>query len=313
MGGNGGEVGIMPYVVSKDAKIYYEVKGEGSPLVLVEGLGYAVWMWVMQVDDLSRDFKLIMFDNRGVGKSDKPPYPYTMDLFAEDLKAVLDVNNVERAHILGVSMGGMIAQQFAFKYPSRVKSLILVATHHGGKDVVPPSREIMEVMFGPPPPHIKDEKELYMWKMSYALSKKWYDENRNIVERLVELRLAEPQPPEAYLNQASAAFAFDASAKVSEITAPTLIIHGSDDPVVPIENAHSLHRKISSSSLIIFKGAWHLVHVERAPLFNNAVRVFVRLVEEGKYKPLRKPLIVEHDITGLEELLSGSTKDVPAQ
>jgi pimeloyl-ACP methyl ester carboxylesterase len=313
MGSNSGEVGLMPYVLSRDAKIYYEVRGEGPPLVLVEGLGYAMWMWIMQVEDLSRDFKLIMFDNRGVGKSDKPPYPYTMDLFADDLKAVLDVNNVEKAHILGVSMGGMIAQHFALKYPSRVKSLILVATHHGGRDVVPPSKEVIQVMFGPPPPGIKDERELYRWKMSYALSKKWYNENQDIVNRLVELRLAEPQPPEAYLNQASAAFTFDASTKVSEITAPTLIIHGSEDLVVPVENAYKLHEKIASSSLIIFKGAGHLVHVERATLFNNAVTIFVKLVERGRYRPLRRPLIVEYSIAELEKLLSGSAEDVSIQ
>jgi len=194
MGRYSGEVGLMPYVVSRDAKIYYEVMGEGPPLILVEGLGYAMWMWIMQRDDLSKDLKLIMFDNRGVGKSDKPSYPYTMDLFAEDLKAVLDACGIEKAHILGVSMGGMIVQQFSLKYPSRVRSLILVATHHGGKDIVPPPPDTLQAMFGPPPPEIKNEKELYKYKMKFAFSREWYSNNPEILNHLIELRLSEPQP-----------------------------------------------------------------------------------------------------------------------
>lgn len=297
----------MPYVVSRDAKIYYEVMGEGPPLILVEGLGYSMWMWIMQRDDLSKDLKLIMFDNRGVGKSDKPSYPYTMDLFAEDLKAVLDACGIEKAHILGVSMGGMIAQQFSLKYPSRVRSLILVATHHGGKDIVPPPPDTLQAMFGPSPPEIKNEKELYKYKMKYAFSREWYNNNPEILNNLIELRLSEPQPLEAYLNQASAVFNFDLSKDVSKIFSPTLIIHGDADMVVPVENAFKLHEKIPRSSLIIFRNAGHLVHIERAKEFNKLVRIFIDLVEKNMYKPVRKPLYIEHELSDnlLKVLLYG--------
>ncbi|MEM1610926.1 MAG: alpha/beta hydrolase [Sulfolobales archaeon] len=294
----------MPYVVSGDARIYYEVKGEGPPLVLVEGLGYAMWMWIMQLEDLSRELKLIVFDNRGVGRSDKPPYPYTMDLFAEDLKMVLDANNIERAHILGVSMGGMIAQQFAIKYPSRVKSLILVATHHGG-DIDPPPMETIQAMFGPPPSGIKDERELYRYKMKYAFSRKWYDENQDILNLLIEHRISIPQPPEAYLNQASAVFNFNLSNEVSKITVPTLIVHGDEDMVVPVGNAYKLHKKIASSTLLIFRGAGHLVNIERASEFNRAVKIFIDLVETGEYRAIRDPIIIDREINSLRILLSG--------
>jgi pimeloyl-ACP methyl ester carboxylesterase len=304
MGCNCGEVGLMPYVVSRDARIYYEVRGEGSPLVLVEGLGYAMWMWIMQLEDLSKEFKLIVFDNRGVGKSDKPPYPYTMDLFAEDLKVVLDANTIERAHILGVSMGGMIAQQFAIKYPSRVKSLILVATHHGG-DIDPPPMETIQAMFGPPPSGIKDERELYRYKMKYAFSKKWYDENQDILNRLIEHRISMPQSPEAYLNQAYAVFNFNLSNEITKIAAPTLIIHGDEDIVVPVSNAYKLHKKIASSTLLIFRGAGHLVNIEGASEFNKAVKIFIDLVEMGVYRPVRNPIIIDREIDSLRTILSG--------
>jgi len=295
----------MPYVLSGDAKIYYEVAGKGSPLVLIEGLGYAMWMWIMQLEDLSKSFTVIAFDNRGAGKSDKPPYPYTMDLFAEDLRAVLDVNNIEKAHILGVSMGGMIAQRFALKYPARIRSLILVATHHGGKDIEPPPPETIQAMFGDPPPSIKSERDLYRYKMRYAFSAKWYAENRETLERLIELRLAEPQPKEAYLNQASAVLTFNLSGEVSRIKVPTLIIHGDEDMVVPIGNAYKLYEKIPSSTLIIFKGAGHLVNIERAKEFNEAVRTFIHTVEANMYRPLREPIIAGHEAESLKTLLSG--------
>lgn len=216
----------MPYAVSRDAKIYYEVRGRGPPIVLVEGLGYAMWTWIMQAEDLSRDHTLIMFDNRGVGKSDKPGYPYTMDMFADDLKRVVEAVGIEEAHVLGVSMGGMIAQQFALKYPASVRSLILNSIHHGGKDIDPPPAEILNLMFGPPPGYLRTEKEILRYRMSHAFSPGWPERNKNLFERLLDLSLEEPQPPEAYMNQASAVFTFDASERLHEIEAPALIVHG---------------------------------------------------------------------------------------
>lgn len=279
----------MPYAISGDVKIYYEVKGSGPPLLLIEGLGYASWMWIMQVDDLSKDHKLIIFDNRGVGKSDKPNYPYTMDMFADDAKVVLREANIAAAHILGVSMGGMIAQKFALKYPEMVKSLILVSTHHGGPEIEPIPKETLQAMFGEPPPNIRTEKELYMYKMSYAFSREWFESNNETVERLIELRLQEPQPWEAYMNQAYATVSFNASSELPRIRAPTLIVHGDADRVVPVANAFKLHSKLKNSSLVIFRGAGHLLIVERASEFNNVVRSFIKMVEEDNYKPSKKP------------------------
>ncbi len=285
----------MPFAISWDARIYYEVRGSGPPLALVEGLGYAMWMWILQIEDLSRDHKVIVFDNRGVGKSDKPQYLYTMDLFAEDLKAVLDSTGTDSAHVLGVSMGGMIAQQFALKYPQRVRSLILVATHHGGRDIDPPPEETVRAMFGPPPPHIKNERDLYRYRMSYAFSKEWIESNRDLLERLIEHRIREPQPYEAYINQAMAVAGFDASASISRIECPVLIINGENDRVVPVSNAFKLHSKIKGSSLVIFRGAGHVVNIERSAVFNSIVRSFIASVESGSYRPVENPIVVERE------------------
>ncbi|WP_069806679.1 alpha/beta fold hydrolase [Vulcanisaeta thermophila] len=277
----------MPYIHSIDAKIYYERIGNGPALVLIEGLGYSSWMWIMQKEDLSRDHELIIYDNRGVGKSDKPNYPYTMDLLVEDLRNLIDALGLDKVHVLGVSMGGMVAQLFAIKYPSRVKSLILVSTHHGGKDVEPPPKETLEAMFGEPPPNIKNDVELYRYKMSYAFSTTWLQNNKDVLDYLISLRLREPQPKEAYLNQAHAALTFDVSNQLSQVRVPTLVVHGDEDKVVPITNACMLFRKIETASLVIFKGAGHLLIIERARDFNNLVRGFIRDVETNNYKPRR--------------------------
>jgi pimeloyl-ACP methyl ester carboxylesterase len=305
MGCNCGEVGIMPYAVSNDARIYYEVIGSGPPIALIEGLGYAMWMWVMQLQDLSVDHKLIVFDNRGVGKSDKPNYPYTIEMFAEDLKTVLDESKVESAHILGVSMGGMIAQKFALIYPDRVRSLILVGTHQGGQEVEPPPMETLQAMFGPKPPHITSERELYRYKMRYAFSKTWYERNQELVDRLIDLRIENPQPPEAYLNQASAIINFDVSTSISRIEIPTLIIHGEEDLVVPVGNAYKIHKKLRSSTLVIFKGSGHLVNIERHREFNELVRLFIRAVEKKAYRPSRRPIMFGDGNINIENVLSG--------
>lgn len=282
----------MPWVHSIDAKIYYEVKGEGPTLVLLEGLGYSSWMWLLQIDNLAKDHKLVVIDNRGVGKSDKPTYPYTMDMFATDVKNVLDHIGIDKAHILGVSMGGMIAQQFFFRFPEKVKSLILIATHHGGRDIEPPSEEVVRVILEPPKPHM-NLREYYRYKMvNYAISGSWVEKNREIFELLLDLRVRDPLP--AVLNQLHAVAKFDLSKEVENITVPTLIIHGANDRVVPISNAYRLFSKIKTSTFVIFKEAQHLVHIEKAKEVNQLVRDFIRKVEEGVYVPKRDaPTIIE--------------------
>ena len=282
----------MPYVLSGDSKIWYEIRGNGPPLVLIEGLGYASWMWIAQINDLSLDHQLVIFDNRGVGKSDKPDYPYTMDMYAEDVKAVMNAVKIKKAHILGVSMGGMIAQWFALKYPSMVKSLILVSTHHGGPNIIPIPKETLEAMFGEPPSHLKTEKEIYAYKMRYAFSPGWPDKNKLSLEKLIELRLMNPQPIYAYMNQAKATLTFNVEGRLKEIKTPTLIIHGGNDRVVPVENSYKLHEKIERSTLVIFRDAGHLVIIEKGEEFNNLVRKFVREIEAGSFKPKKEPIIV---------------------
>jgi pimeloyl-ACP methyl ester carboxylesterase len=119
----------MPHITANGVNLYYEEHGDGEPLILIMGFTVSAVGWYWNVPAFARDFRTIVFDNRGVGRSDKPDAPYSMQMFADDTAGVLDGLGIEQAHVFGISMGGMIAQEFALRYPDRVKTLILGCTH----------------------------------------------------------------------------------------------------------------------------------------------------------------------------------------
>src|SRR5260370_4187765 len=126
----------MPFVENQEAKIYWDEQGHGSPVLLIMGLGYPSVMWYRTRPVLAPRYRTIVLDNRGVGRSGVPPGPYPIALMASDAAAVLDAAGIESVHVFGISMGGMIAQEFALQYPKRVRSLILGCTASGGPRAV---------------------------------------------------------------------------------------------------------------------------------------------------------------------------------
>ncbi|MCK4963645.1 MAG: alpha/beta fold hydrolase, partial [Dehalococcoidia bacterium] len=121
----------MPTTKVGDINMYYEVHGEGEPLLLIMGLGSDLTSWIFQIPEFSKKYQVIAFDNRGVGRTDAPDVPYSTAMMADDTTGLLDALGIEKAHVLGLSMGGFIAQELAVKYPQRVKSLVLAATAAG--------------------------------------------------------------------------------------------------------------------------------------------------------------------------------------
>ncbi|MDZ7360306.1 MAG: alpha/beta hydrolase [candidate division KSB1 bacterium] len=251
-------------------ELYYEITGSGPPLVLIEGLGVAAWIWEKQTPELSKHFTVVAYDNRGAGKSEKPPGPYSISMMADDLAALLDSVQIPRAHLLGISLGGFIAQDFALRYPAKVDRLILVSTSAGGPDHVPMASEALALMFatdGAP-------RDLTRRKLALAYSDSFMQKNSE-VEHLIDLRLADPQPPAAYMAQAMAGAAFNLSGQVQQIKAPTLIMAATGDRLVPVANAHNLNKKIPHSQLKIYEGYGHQFFVENANEFNRDVINFL--------------------------------------
>src|SRR6202050_4613981 len=136
----------MPFVENRGAKIYWDEQGSGAPLLLINGLSYPSYMWHRARPPLAQSFRTIAFDNRGIGQSDVPPGVYPIPLMASDAAAVLDAAGVQRAHIFGVSMGGIIAQEFALQHPERVLSLILGCTAPGGREAIQAEPEALQTL-----------------------------------------------------------------------------------------------------------------------------------------------------------------------
>jgi len=278
------------YVVTRDGvSIYYEVDGMGEPLVLVEGLGYANWMWIKQ-RSLANYVKLIIYDNRGAGLSSKPDKPYTMDDFANDLEDLLNYLSIDRAFIWGVSMGGMIAMYFTYRNPGRVKGLILGETNFGVKSL-PPSKEALEVLLKPPNPNL-DRRQMLIERMRVAFSKDFFERHRDEVERIVEVRMMFEEDPKAYNNQLAAVLTFDFKDRLPNIVVPTLIVTGDEDYVVNPENSRIMNQLMPNSKLVILKGAGHLAIIERADDYNRLVLNFINDVINGTFKPSKEAMVI---------------------
>ena len=234
-------------------RIAWAEQGDGPPLLLVQGLGYAgSWGWGPVVEPLAGTFRVIWFDNRGVGGSDRPPGPYSARMMAEDAVAVLDAAGVGRAHVLGASLGGMIAQELALGWPERVDRLVLACTLAGGPDAYPMPEQTVRLITQPldlPP----DER--FRVFIRNALSEP-YDEA--IVEVIKDHRIAEAQPLEAWQAQAAAGMTFDAADRIGGITQPTLVVTGTADEVVDPRNSELLAAGIPGARLEHFEGAGHL-------------------------------------------------------
>ncbi len=259
----------MGRVKVNGVELYYEKRGQGPHLVLIEGLGVATWLWEKQVPEFSKHFTTIAYDNRGAGKSDKPAGPYTIDQMADDLAGLLDSLGIAKAHVLGVSMGGFIAQSFALRYPAKVDRLVLVSTSAGGPEHVPMSPEVLAAMFA----NEGEPREVVRRKLALAYSEKFMQSKE--VEHLIDLRLAAPQPAQAYMAQATAGATFNLSDQVGQIQAPCLIVAAMGDRLVPVANAQRLSQKIPHSVLKIFAGYGHQFFVEIPDEFNREVIAFL--------------------------------------
>jgi 3-oxoadipate enol-lactonase len=251
------------------AKIAWERRGEGAPLVLVHGLGYARWGWEPVADLLAERYDVILLDNRGIGQSDAPPGPYTVSELADDVARVLDEAGVERAHVLGTSLGGMVAQELALDRHERVDRLVLVCTTPGGANAAPMPAVTTALMAEAPT--LEPLVALRRF-VENALAPGARD---GLVERILEHRIRTAQPPAAWLAQAAAGQGFDAWDRLPELAASTLVLHGTEDVVVDPGNARLLASRIPDARLEWFEGCGHLLFWEQPERFAEVVGEFL--------------------------------------
>jgi pimeloyl-ACP methyl ester carboxylesterase len=244
-------------------KLAWERHGEGAPLLLIHGLGYARWGWEPVVDGLARSFDVILFDNRGIGESEAPPGPYTTAQLAADALQVLDEAGVARAHVLGTSLGGMVAQELALASPERVDRLVLVCTTPGGPESFPMPEQTVKLM--------GSGASLRQF-VENALAP---DADAELVERILRHREATAQPLDAWAAQAAAGGSFDALDRIEGIAAPTLVLHGTEDAVVDSRNTALLALRIPDARVELFPGGGHLLFWEQPDRFVEVVTEFL--------------------------------------
>ncbi len=253
-------------------RIAWERRGSGEPLLLIHGLGYARWGWEPVLPGLAERFDVILFDNRGIGESDAPPGPYTAAEMAADAVQVLDEAGVERAHVVGTSLGGMVAQELALSSPDRVERLVLACTTPGGPKAHPMPQVTVALMAEAAT--LEPAVALRRF-VENALAPETVAAHPELVDRIMAHRLATAQAPAAWAAQAAAGVTFDAYDRLAGLTVPTLVQHGDEDVVVDPRNADLLVGLLPDGRLERFPGTGHVYFWEAPERFASSVAAFL--------------------------------------
>lgn len=263
----------MPFADLNGFRVYFEVSGSGFPLLLINGLGSDHLEWLFQVPAFERHFRVVVYDHFGTGKSDVPPGPYTTARMADDAGILLDALGIRRAHVLGVSLGGMIAQEVALRHPDRLERLVLGCTAPGGSLSVRPSAAAMAAFLdagkGNP------ESELRRM-MPYLYTDAYMQERPDEIDAFIRRRLENRTDPAGFVAQLHAAMTHDAADRLGRIGARTLVVTGDADRLVPPENSARIAQRIPGARRVVIPGAPHRLFAENAEAFNREVLDFLQ-------------------------------------
>jgi len=260
----------------KDVNLYYEVHGEGVPLLMIQGLsGNIYWYWDQPLlDELSKHFKVIIFDNRGVGRSDNLEGILSVEIMANDALGLLDALNINQSHILGHSLGGMVAQELTLKFPERVSRLVLYGTSCGGSKAELPSIETQKILTRL---STRGHTKLLVKKaIPHIFSQKFIEDNPEFIETKIDDMLKMATSPTTFQAQMGAWMRFSSCRKLKVLDIPTLILHGKKDIIVPPGNAKLLAEKIPNAEVVFFDSSAHMTHTEEPEKFNDALIKFLK-------------------------------------
>ena len=265
----------MPYVESQGARIYWEEHGEGSDVLLIQGLGYTSQMWHRTVPALARRHRVIAFDNRGVGRSDIPSGPYPIRLMASDAAAVLEAARAATAHVFGISMGGYIAQELALTAPDRVRSLVLGCTGCGGPEAVLAEQEVLDKLLARASMQAEEGIRVmipYIYDPSTP---------RERIDEDLAIRLRTFPTADGYLAQLQGITGWESCSRLKQLRAPVLVIHGESDRLVPPANGRRLAREIPGARLLMLSNASHVFFTDQPEAAHRAVLDFVAEAERA--------------------------------
>jgi pimeloyl-ACP methyl ester carboxylesterase len=255
----------------------WEIRGEGPPLVLIAGIGADHTAWGHQTVDLERRFRVLLIDNRGTGESGKPAGPYTARMLADDVATVMAAAGLERAHVLGASMGGTIAQELALWHPERVRSLAIVCSWQACDFALRRTFEIMREMamrLGPADPRWIEPVQRFLTLIGFGRTS---FESRGDLIRDLEAGVARTQavqPWESFVAQADACLAHDTRGRLARITVPTLVLAGEEDRFTPRHLSAALADALPHARLRVMEGCGHVMFYEQPGGFNDIVMSF---------------------------------------
>ena len=266
-------------------ELYYEEHGTGDPLLLIMGLAADSQAWMFQIPDFAKNYRVIAFDNRGVGRSSKPAGPYTIHEMADDTVGLLDELKIEKAHVVGVSMGGMIAQELVLRNPERVRALVLACTYPEPDADIERARTFTVEQFGGSVDasggiHV-DLKALNPMMFLQQLLPNVF--NQSFIEKelpkLMQVFSGALQygfSMEAILGQVGAVMTHKATDRLHRIASPTLVITGDADRLVPPASSDVLAREIPNAKLVKIPGGSHGFNFETPDVFNREVLEFLK-------------------------------------
>jgi 3-oxoadipate enol-lactonase len=253
-----------------EISINYVLDGNGPAVVFINGLTMDVNGWFFQVPDFSQRYKVLRYDCRGQGQSDKPDMDYTQELHAEDLNNLMDQLGIRKAHLIGISNGGMIAQHFIVQYPEKVGALVLV-------DTCSFIDTLLEMIINAwiKSTEVGGSALRYDVALPFLFAESFMKNNLENILAMREYSM-KTNPPKPIINLAKASIKHNTNDRISKIKAPTLIIVGEEDMLIPLKYSKILHEKIEGSKLVILKNCGHVPPIEKPEEFNGAVLNFLK-------------------------------------
>ncbi len=267
----------MSFVDNQGVKIYWDELGCGEPLLLINGLGTSAHLWHRSRPVFANHYRTIALDNRGVGRSDVPAGIYSIASMAADVNGVLDAAGVGTAHIFGVSMGGMIAQELALRYPQRVRSLILGCTTAGeptGSHAVPPEPDVLMALM---------RRSASAEESNETFKPLLYDAGTPC-ERVNEdmaIRVRWYPTAEGYMGQLQGVSGWDSYDRLGNLQVPTLVIHGEGDRLIPCANARILAGRIAGAQLALIPDAGHMFWTDQPAVVHARILAFLGTIAAG--------------------------------
>jgi pimeloyl-ACP methyl ester carboxylesterase len=263
----------VPHTAVNGINLYYERRGSGDPLLWIGGLGANLREIPYLFDSYSRHFDMVGFEARGCGRSDTPETDCSIADLADDAAGVLDALGIEDALVYGSSMGGMVAQELVLRHPHRVRALVLGCTTAGAIRGAQPSPNTIQQMMRNQS-LTGDEALESGWRLGY--SDAYIESHRDALFARARAAAELAAPRESYMRQVLAAAKHDTYDRLHQVACPVMIIHGSEDLMIPVQNAHLLKARIPHAELHVLEGMGHGYNLEAQALADELVIAFLQ-------------------------------------